>query len=87
MPLVLCASEYGGVQLRHGEQVFRVRLPNEMLQPGNYRIEGALWDAEHVFHKEDYLCHFKVVPSRTHEMHGRSSSAQFVLREQWTQLS
>jgi lipopolysaccharide transport system ATP-binding protein len=83
VPLVLCASEYGGVELVSGVQTFRVRLPNELLQPGTYRIEGAVWDADHVFQQDDYLCHFQVMPARTHEMHGRSSSAQFVSREPW----
>jgi len=86
VPLVLCASEYGGVELASGDQTFRVRLPNELLQPGTYRIEGAVWDADHVFQQDDYLCHFQVMPARTHEMHGRSSSAQFVLREPWRQI-
>jgi lipopolysaccharide transport system ATP-binding protein len=83
VPLVLCASEYGGVELVSGVQTFRVRLPNELLQPGTYRIEGAVWDADHVLQQDDYLCHFQVMPARTHEMHGRSSSAQFVSREPW----
>ena len=83
VPVVLCASEYGGVNLKPGEQTFRVRLPNELLQPGFYRIEGAVWDQKNVFHQDDYLCHFQVIPSRPHEMHGRSTAAQFVLREPW----
>jgi lipopolysaccharide transport system ATP-binding protein len=83
VPLVLCPSEYGGAQLVSGVQTFRVRLPNELLPPGTYRIEGAVWDEDHIFQQDDYLCHFQVVPVRTHEMHGRSSSAQFVSREPW----
>jgi lipopolysaccharide transport system ATP-binding protein len=86
VPLVLCASEYGGVELASGDQTFRVRLPNELLQPGTYRIEGAVWDANHVFQQDDYLCHFQVMPARTHELQGRRSSAQFVLREPWRQI-
>ena len=86
VPLVLCASEYGGVELARGDQTFRVRLPNELLQPGTYRIEGAVWDANHVFQQDDYLCHFQVMPARTHELQGRGSSAQFVLREPWRQI-
>jgi lipopolysaccharide transport system ATP-binding protein len=83
VPLVLCASEYGDVELESGDHTFRVRLPNELLQPGTYRIEGAVWDVDHVFQQDDYLYQFQVMPARTHEMHGRSSSAQFVLREPW----
>jgi lipopolysaccharide transport system ATP-binding protein len=87
VPLVLCASEYGGVELASGDQTFRVRLPNELLQPGTYRIEGAVWDANHVFQQEDYLCQFQVVPARTQELQGRRSAAQFVLREPWRQIT
>jgi hypothetical protein len=52
-----------------------------LIQPGTYRIEGAVWDAD-----RDYLCQFQVMPARTHEMHGRSSAAQFVLREPWLNI-
>ncbi len=87
VPLVLCASEYGGVVLNDGKQTFRIRLQNELLQPGTYRIEGAVWDKDHVYHQDDYLCQFQIIPSASHEMHGRSSSAQFVSREPWLQTS
>ena len=49
IPLVLCASEYGDVELKPGQHVFRIMLPNKLLQPGTYRIEGAVWDAQNVF--------------------------------------
>jgi len=87
VPIVLCASEHGGVDLRNGDSTFRVRLPSELLQPGTYRIEGAVWDAEHVFQQDDYLCHFQVMPVGSRELHGRRSSAQFVSREPWICVS
>lgn len=86
-PIVLCASEHGSVDLEEGEHTFRVRLPAELLPPGTYRIEGAVWDAEHVYHQNDYLCHFQLLSASTRELHGRRSSAQFVFREPWIALS
>jgi lipopolysaccharide transport system ATP-binding protein len=87
VPIVLCTSEYGGADLETGEHRFRVRLPTELLQPGTYRIEGAVWDATQVFHQNDYFCHFQVIAARPHELHGRSSSAHFVSREPWLSVS
>jgi lipopolysaccharide transport system ATP-binding protein len=86
VPLLLCASEYGGVRLDHGDHRFRVCLPYEMLRPGSYRIEGAVWDKESVFHQDNFLCSFLVVADRLNEMHGRSSEALFVSREPWAKL-
>jgi lipopolysaccharide transport system ATP-binding protein len=88
VPLVLCASEHGGVvALKRGEYRFLVKVPTELLPPGIYRIEGAVWNADQVFHQDDYLGHFQVMTARAHDMHGRSSSAQYVSREQWIDLA
>ena len=85
VPLVLCASEHGGVELKRGEHIYRVKLPINLLQPGTYRIEGAVWEGDRVFHRDEYLCQFQVMPARTHEMQGRSSAAQFVWRDPWVE--
>jgi ABC-type polysaccharide/polyol phosphate transport system ATPase subunit len=82
-PLILCASEHADVALVTGVNVFRVRVPSELLQPGMYRIEGAVWDQKQVFHQEEFLCHFQVMPTRSRELMGRRSLAQFVSREPW----
>jgi lipopolysaccharide transport system ATP-binding protein len=83
VPLVLCASEYGRVDIEQGEHTFRVKLPTELLRPGTYRIEGAVWDAHQIYHREESLCVFQIIPASANELLGRSSQAQFVSREPW----
>jgi len=87
VPLFLSTAAQSGIALRSGDHVLRVRLPTELLQPGHYRIEGAMWDAAEVYHQDDNLCHFEVMPSAGHDLYGRTSSAQFVLRESWVLIS
>ena len=83
VPLVLCASEYGRVDIEQGEHTFRVKLPTELLRPGTYRIEGAVWDAHQIYHREESLCVFQIIPASANELLGRSSQAQFASREPW----
>jgi lipopolysaccharide transport system ATP-binding protein len=83
IPLVLCAAEFGSVTLRVGMQTFRIRLPLEFLQQGQYRIEGAMWDQSQVYDHDDALCRFQILPDQPNEILGRSSSALFALREAW----
>jgi lipopolysaccharide transport system ATP-binding protein len=83
VPLVLCASEHGRVDIEEGEHTFRVKLPTELLRPGTYRIEGAVWDAHQTYHCEECLCMFQIMPGTGNELLGRSSQAQFVSREPW----
>jgi homopolymeric O-antigen transport system ATP-binding protein len=83
VPLILSAAEHSGIVLTSGKHTFRVRLPIELLPPGHYRIEGAVWDATQVYHQDYDLTHFQVISARAQEMYGRSSSARFVLREPW----
>lgn len=84
IPLFLSNLADSSVSLNLGEQTFRVRLPAELLQPGTYRIEGAVWDSVKVYHQEDDLHRFEVMPSKGHDMHGRWSVAHFVLRAPWS---
>ena len=88
VPLVLCASEYGGITgLQRGEYRFLVKVPNEFLPPGIYRIEGAVWNAHQVFYQDDYLGYFHVIPTSAQDLHGRTSSAQYMSRDPWIALS
>ncbi len=87
VPLVLSTTVQSRVELQAGEFVFTVRLPTELMQPGHYRIEGAIWDARQVYHQEDNLCHFEVMASPGHNAFGRTSAAQFALREPWSLVS
>ena len=87
VPLVLCASGYGGVKgLTHGEYRYLVKVPSELLPPGLYRIEGAVWNADNVFDQDDNLIHFQVLPAHTDVLHGRSSSALYISRDEWSRL-
>jgi lipopolysaccharide transport system ATP-binding protein len=87
VPLVLSASEYGRAQLRRGENRFRVKLPAQLLHPGLYRIEGAIWEKDRVLYQNDCLYTFQITPTHTHELQGRGSRANFISREHWSDLS
>jgi lipopolysaccharide transport system ATP-binding protein len=86
-PLFLSTAAQSGIELKCGEHFVRVRLPVELLQPGRYRIEGAVWDASEVYHKVDNLCNFEVMPVPGNDKYGRTSSALFVYREPWEFVS
>jgi lipopolysaccharide transport system ATP-binding protein len=87
VPLLLSTAAQSGIELKPGEHLIRVRLPVELLQPGRYRIEGAVWDAAEVYHHVDHLCHFEVMSAVGSDKYGRTSSAMFVCREPWTIVS
>ncbi len=82
-PLISSAGNDSQVKIEPGRHVFQVRLPTELLAAGHYRIEGAVWDAHEVYHQEDCLCEFEVIPTSGHEATGNSYRSQIVLRELW----
>jgi lipopolysaccharide transport system ATP-binding protein len=85
--IVLCASEYGGVlEIGPGRHRFAVKLPNQLLRPGFYRIEGAVWNDREVFYQNENLIRFQTMPARIGEMLGRGSSALFCWRDRWTEV-
>ena len=85
--MVLCSSEFGGVSgLGAGKHRFIIMIPIELLQPGIYRIEGAVWNADEVFDQDDNLGYFQLMSENLNPMHGRTSSAQYVSPEPWIEL-
>jgi lipopolysaccharide transport system ATP-binding protein len=86
VPLIISNLAESGIELCRGDQTYRVPLPVHLLRAGSYRIEGAVWDASRVYHQDEALFHFEVLPSKGHIVYGRWSAAQFVLRDHWIRM-
>jgi lipopolysaccharide transport system ATP-binding protein len=86
VPLVLCASEFGGATLGQGQSRFRVKLPINLLRPGVYRLEGAIWENDKVYFQSDCLFNFNVLATAARELQGRAAAVHLVSREAWYRI-
>jgi len=70
-------------ELPRGFTSLKVELPIELLTSGEYRVEGALWDAYQLYEQDDYLASFSITRNSTFEAQGHKYRGVVVCQSRW----
>ncbi|GBF79185.1 ABC transporter ATP-binding protein [Aphanothece sacrum] len=81
---VLSASALDSLQkLPKESSELKIQLPVHLLTTGDYRVEGAIWDQNQIYHQDDYLTSFRVERNSFLETRGANYRGIIALTADW----
>ena len=73
-------------QVEIGKLIYSIEIPVDILKSGDYKVEGAIWNAEKVFDQNDCLCKVSILKKSMLQSKGADYRGIIINNKKWNCL-